>query len=43
MEAENAEIIIADVQEGLEDHEEDASIKNSRANEALEDENEEEN
>ena len=43
MEAENAEIIIADVEEGLEDHEEDAPIKSSREIEALDDENEEEN
>jgi len=43
MEAENAEIIIVDEEKGLGDHEEDVSIKSSRENEAMVDENEEEN
>ena len=44
MEAENfLEIFIIDDEEGLRDHGEEASAKNNRENEALEEENEEEN
>ena len=43
MEAENVEISIIDNKEGLKDHGDEASAKNYRENEAMEEENEEEN